>query len=109
MKFNKQQIKAMQDFIWAGFCDPAGVGVNFEDVLTGARFCGVDLADAQIKSVVDHYAAPDEWDSEDEKVRDAIAEATDCENGENLFQWLAFIVGDTTAESLVKEWKNEAH
>lgn len=93
MEFNKQQIEYMQDFIWNGFTNAESVGVNLEDVLTGARFVGVNLTDEQIKSVIDHYTEQDEWNNEDEKVRDLISEATDCEDGDKLFKWFEWIDG----------------
>lgn len=103
MNFSKKQIKGMQDFIWDSFTDSVSVGVDLEDVLTGARFCGVNLTDEQVQSVIDHSVAPDEWTSEDEKVRDLIAVASDCEDGDSLFKWIEWIVGDN-AYSLVKEF-----
>ena len=103
MSFSKKQIKGMQNFIWDGFTDSVSVGVDLEDVLTGARFCGVNLTNEQVQSVIAHNVAPDEWNKEDEKVRDLIAVASDCEDGEKLFKWLEWIVGDE-AYSLVEEF-----
>ena len=103
MEFSKQQIKGMKEFIWDGFTDSESVGVNLEDVLTGARFCGVKLTDKQINSVIDHYMNPDEWNDADEEVRDLIAAASDLDDGEKLFKWLEWIVGDE-AYNLVEEF-----
>lgn len=104
MEFNKKQIEYMQDFIWNGFTNSESVGVKLEDVLTGSRFVGVNLTNKQIKLVIDHYTDPDEWNDDDEKVRDLIAEATDCEDGDKLFKWLEWIVGDEAFE-LVEEFR----
>ena len=106
VKFEGYVTREIGEFIWDGFTDAEGVGVSLEDILTGAHFVGVELTDDQIDSVIDHYTKPDKWGDEDEKIRDLIAAATDCEDYESMFAWLAFIVGDTTAEDLVKEWKN---
>lgn len=103
MEFSEQQIKKMQNFIWDGFTNAESVGVKLEDVLTGARFCGVKLTDKQINSVIAHYMNPDEWNDSDEKISDLIATASDCEDGDKLFKWLEWIVGDE-AYNLVKEF-----
>ncbi|MCD5439820.1 hypothetical protein [Lactobacillus delbrueckii] len=49
-----------------------------------------------------------EWNSSNEEVRGAIAAATDMQDYEKMYAWLAFVVGDTTAAALVKEWEDEA-
>lgn len=103
MTFSKKQIVGMQNFIWSSFTDSVSAGVALEDVLTGAQFVGVKLTEEQIQSVIDHEVAPDEWTGEDEEVRDLIAEATDCEDGNKLFKWLEWIVGDEAFE-LVEEF-----
>lgn len=95
-------------FIWDGFTDPAGVGVNMFDILDGASIVGVKLTDTQKDSVLNHSNDYGEWTSNDEELRDQIAVATDGEDYEKMFAWLAFVVGDTTAAALVKEWKEEA-
>lgn len=99
MTFSKKQIEGMQDFIWGSFTDYVGSGVALEDVLTGAKFAGVKLTKKQIESVISHESAPDEWTEADEEVRDLIADATaDCEDGDKLFKWLEWIVGDEAYE-----------
>ncbi|ACB72616.1 hypothetical protein J7U02_03800 [Lactobacillus delbrueckii subsp. lactis] len=100
--------KEIGSFIWDGFCDPAGVGVNVFDILDGARLAGVDLTEAQKNSVLAHVSDVYGWTSEDEEVRDLIADATDMQDYEKMFDWLAFVMGDTTAANLVKSWKEEA-
>ena len=95
------------EFIWDGFCDPAAVGVNLLDVLDGADLVGVHLTDEQKDSVLNHVNIFGEWTSDDETVRDLIAAATDCVDFEKMYAWLAFVVGDTTADDLVKEWELE--
>lgn len=95
-------------FIWDGFTDPAGVGVNLFNLLDGAALVGVDLTDEQKEGVLNHGNTFGEWTSDDEEVRNAIAAATDMQDYEKMFDWLAFVVGDTTAAALVKEWKEEA-
>lgn len=95
-------------FLWGGFTDPAGVGVNLFSLLDGASLVGVDLTDEQKNGVLAHVTEIDGWTSTDEEVRDLIAAATDCEDYEKMFDWLAFVVGDTTAAGLVKEWEDEA-
>jgi Xaa-Pro aminopeptidase len=101
-------IREMSDFIWDGFCDPAAVGVNIFDILDGASLVGVKLTPAQRDSVISHSNDFGEWTSDDEEVRDAIAAATDCVDYEKMYAWLSFIVGDTTAAGLVKNWEEEA-
>ena len=90
-------------FLWDGFTDPAGVGVDLAAILDGAALVGVDLTEGQKDSVLSHMEDFGEWSSEDEGVRDQIASATDCEDYEKMYSWLAFVVGDTTAAGLVKE------
>lgn len=108
VKFESYVTREIGEFIWDGFCDPAGVGVNMFDILDGAALVGVDLTDEQKNSVLNHSNDYGEWTSNDEEIRDQIAAATDCEDYEKMFDWLAFVVGDTTAAALVKEWKEEA-
>ena len=108
VKFEAYVTREIGEFIWDGFTDPAGVGVKLEDILDGASVAGVMLTPAQKKSVLSHFEKIDEWTSEDEEVRDLIADATDHATYEQLFDWLTDIVGDTTAEELVKEWELEA-
>lgn len=106
--FKKYVTREIGAFIWDGFTDPAGVGVNMFDILDGASIVGVKLTDTQKDSVLNHSNNFGEWSSNDEEARDAIAAATDCEDYEQMFAWLAFVVGDTTAAALVKEWEEEA-
>ena len=77
-------------------------------LLDGASIVGVDLTEEQKESVLSHMDDVDLWTSDDEKVRDLIAAATDMQDYEKMFAWLAFVVGDTTAAWLVKEWVDEA-
>lgn len=107
-EFKNYVTKEIGAFIWDGFTDPAGVGVNMFDILEGASIVGVKLTDTQKDSVLIHANDFGEWTSTDEEVRDLIAAATDNEDYEKMFDWLTFIVGDTTAAGLVKEWKDEA-
>ncbi|MCD5607074.1 hypothetical protein LOB47_10185 [Lactobacillus delbrueckii subsp. lactis] len=100
--------KEIGDFIWEGFCDPVAVGVNIFDILDGARLAGVDLTDEQKSGVLAHVNEIYGWTSKDEEVRDLIADATDNATYERLLSWLTFIVGDTTATGLVKNWEEEA-
>ena len=106
-KLEEHMATEIGEFIWDGFCDPAAVGVNIFNILGGADLVGVHLTDEQKDSVLNHVNIFGEWTSDDETVRDAIAAATDCKDYEKMFSWLAFIVGDTTAEQLVNEWKNQ--
>lgn len=108
VKFESYVTREIGAFIWDGFTDPAGVGVNMFDILDGAALVGVDLTDEQKNSVLIHANDFGEWASDDEEVRNAIAAATDCVDYEKMYAWLAFVVGDTTAAALVKEWKEEA-
>lgn len=108
VKFEAYVTSKIGEFIWDGFTDPAGVGVNMVDVLDGAAVAGVDLTDTQKDSVLKHFENIDEWTSEDEEVRDAIDFATDHATYEQLFDWLTDIVGDATAMELVKNWQDEA-
>ena len=108
VKFEAYVTREIGKFIWDGFTDPAGVGVNMFDVLDGAAIVGVNLTKEQKDGVLSHVNDFGEWSSDDEEVRDAIATATDCVEFEKMYAWLSFVVGDTTAEALVKEWKLEA-
>lgn len=105
--FKNYVTREIGEFIWDGFCDPAGVGVNIFDILDGAALVGVNLTTEQKDSVLNHSNNYGEWTSNDEEVRDQIAAATDCEDYEKMLSWLAFVVGDATAEALVKEWEDE--
>ena len=96
------------EFIWDGFCDPAAVGVNIFNILDGASLVGVQLTEAQKNGVQSHVNDFGEWTSDDEDIRDLIAAATDCVDYEKMYAWLSFIVGDTTADELVKNWQDEA-
>ncbi|MFV4971562.1 hypothetical protein VST14_03890 [Lactobacillus delbrueckii subsp. allosunkii] len=107
-KFKAYVTHEIGSFLWDGFTDPAGVGVNMFDILDGASLVGINLTDEQQNSVLIHANDFGEWTSDDEEIRDAIAAATDCEDYGKMFAWLAFIVGDTTAAGLVKEWEEEA-
>lgn len=107
-KFKAYVTHEIGSFLWDGFTDPAGVGVNMFDILDGAALVGVDLTEAQKEGVLNHGNTFGEWTSDDEEVRNAIAAATDCVDYEKMFDWLTFIVGDTTAAALVKEWEEEA-
>lgn len=106
--FESYVIKEISNFIWNGFTDPAGVGVRLQDILDGASLVGVDLTDAQKDSVLAHIDEPDEWTDDDEDTRDAIADATDELDYNKMLAWLTFVVGDTTASGLVKNWEDEA-
>jgi hypothetical protein len=107
-KFSNYVTREIGEFIWDGFTDPAGVGVNIPKLLDGARLVGVDLTDAQKDSVLSHANDFGEWTSDDEEVRNAIAAATDCVDYDKMLAWLAFIVGDSTTAGLVKDWEEEA-
>lgn len=106
--FESYIVREAGEFIWDGFTDPAGVGVNLFDILNGASLVGVDLTDMQKEGVLAHVDEIDGWTSNDEEVRDTIAAATDMQDYAKMHAWLAFIVGDTTAAGLVREWKEEA-
>lgn len=106
--FKNYVTRKIGNFLWDGFTDPAGVGVNLFSLLDGASLVGVDLTDEQKESVLAHVDEIYGWTSDDEEVRDAIAAATDCMDYTKMHAWLAFVVGDTTAAALVKEWKEEA-
>lgn len=108
VKFESYVTREIGEFIWDGFTDPAGVGVNMFDILDGASLVGVDLTDEQKDSVLAHGGDFGEWTSNDEEARDLIAAATDCKDYAKMYAWLAFVVGDTTAGDLVKEWEEEA-
>lgn len=108
VEFKAYVTREIGDFIWDGVTDPAGVGVNMFDILDGAALVGVDLTDSQKEGVLNHVNDFGEWTSTDEEVRDAIAAATDCEDYKKMFAWLSFVVGDTTAADLVKNWEDEA-
>lgn len=107
MNFDSNVKRKIGDFIWNGFTDPDGVGVDAADVLDGAALVGVDLRDEQKESVLNHMDNVDLWTFEDEEVRDLIADATDNATYEQLFAWLAFVVGDDAAEVMIKEWEEE--
>lgn len=107
-KFKSYVTREIGNFLWDGFTDPASVGVNLFNLLDGASLVGVDLTDEQKEGVLNHGNTFGEWTSDDEEVRDAIAAATDCVDYKKMFDWLTFIVGDTTAAALVKEWEEEA-
>lgn len=107
MTYSNDTIKAMQDGIWGEFTDPDAAGVKMEDILTGARdIMGVQLTDAQIQSVVEHYNYADDWTDQDEKVRDMIANATDSEDGDKLFNWMVWIDGDQAADGFIDYYEN---
>lgn len=108
VKFEGYVTREIGNFIWDGFTDPAGVGVNVLDILDGAALVGVNLTEAQKEGVLNHVNDFGEWTSDDEEVRDAIAAATDCGDYKKMFAWLAFSVGDTTAADLVNNWESEA-
>lgn len=99
-----QAIKKMQAFLWDAFTDSDAVGVSLDDLLT---WPGLRLAEGQISSVEAHYYKPEEWSEEDEQARDKVAKATDSEDFEALYSWLAWAVGDQTAADLVEDWENE--
>jgi hypothetical protein len=108
VKFKDYVTREIGNFIWDGFTDPAGVGVNMFNILDGASLVGVNLTDAQKDSVLNHSNAFGEWSSNDEEIRDAIANATDTQNYKKMYAWLEIVVGDNTAAGLVKEWEEEA-
>ncbi len=95
----------MQDFLWDSFCNADSVGVNALDVMTGAKFVGLKLTDDQIQGVLDHYHEPGNRSEGDEEVKDMIADATDCSDGDKLYQWLVWAVGNQTADDLLEDWK----
>lgn len=103
--FSEKQIQEMQDQLWWDFINPDGAGVKVEDVMTGAKFVGVIFTEEQINSVAAHQMVPDKWTKGDEAVKDMIADATDSTNGEKLYQWLAWVVGDQTADDMLEDWK----
>lgn len=95
-------------FLWDGFCDPDGVGVDLADILDGAALAGVYLTEAQKDSVIRHMDdGAETYTADEEAVRDQIAAATDCEDYEKMFSWLEFVVGDVLAPVMVREWKGE--
>lgn len=96
---------AMGKFLWDGFTDPDGVGVDLAAILDGAALAGVVLTSAQKESVTLHMGDVDAWTSADEAVRDLIADATDQATGAQLYAWLAFVVGDDAADAMIKEWE----
>lgn len=108
MQFKEYVTRQAGVFLWDAFCDPAGVGVNMFNILDGATLVGVDLTTEQKDSVLSHANDFGEWTSNDEEVHDLIAAATDNVDYKKMYAWLAFIVGDTTAAGLVKEWEDEA-
>lgn len=103
--YEKNVIREIGEFLWDGFTDPDGLGVDAADILDGAALAGLHLTEAQKESVITHMEDVDSWSDQDEAVRDLIADATDDATYEQLFAWLAFVVGDTTAEIMVKEWE----
>ncbi|MCD5531059.1 hypothetical protein LOB43_02765 [Lactobacillus delbrueckii subsp. lactis] len=107
-KFKSYVTREIGELLWDGFTDPAGVGINIFDLLDGAALAGVNLTDDQIDGVLTHVNEIDGWTSDDEEVRDKIAYATDHATYEQLSAWLSYVVGDTTAAGLVKEWEDEA-
>lgn len=96
-------------FIWDAFCDPDGLGVSLRDVLDGASIVGVHLTENQKKIFFAHMEDVDAltYPAEFEEVRDQIAAATDYEDYEKMYSWLAYVVGDIMAEVMVMEWKGE--
>lgn len=106
--FEAYVTREIGEFIWDGFTDPAAVGVNLFNILDGAALVGVDLTDKQKNGVLAHVDEIDGWTSSDEEVRDAIADATDNADYAKMYAWLAYIVGDSTAAGLVREWESEA-
>lgn len=107
MNFDSNVTREIGNFIWNGFTDPDGVGVDLADVLDGAALAGVVLTDVQKESVIRHMDDVDSWTPEDEAVRDLIADATDSANYEQLLAWLAFVVGDDAADAMIREWEDE--
>ncbi len=107
-KFESYVTRKIGEFVWDAFTDPAAVGVNMFDILDGAALVGLDLTDEQKNSVLAHVNEIDLWTSKDEEIQDLIAAATDSVDYEKMFDWLSFVVGDTTAEDLVTEWEDEA-
>ena len=101
-------VREAGEFIWDGFCNPAGVGVRLQEILDGASLVGVDLTNEQKNGVLAHADEPDKWTDGDESTRDAIADATDNADYNQMKAWLSYIVGDSTAAGLVREWEEEA-
>lgn len=97
-----QTVKKMQAFLWDSFVGARVVGTRLDDLLS---WPGLHLTQGQISSVENHYYKPEEWNKEDEQVRDLVAKATDCEDFEELYSWLAWAVGDLVAAYLVEEWE----
>lgn len=104
-EFKDYVTREIGEFLWDGFCDPAAIGVNLFDILDGAAIVGCNLTDGQKNGVLSHANDFGEWNTNDEEVRDLIAAATDCNDYKKMYDWLAYIVGDTTAADLVEEWK----
>ena len=103
----KEATKELQEELWNEFCDPEQSGVKMEDVLNGAvDVMGANLTAGQIKSVLDHYNAPDEWTDEDEEVRDLIADLTDSEDGNKLLVWYMYTSGDQAAQAFLDQYKD---
>lgn len=103
----KKALKEIQKFLWDAFTDADAVGVKLDNLLSwpGLKYqCG--LTQSMIDSVKAHYYKPEDWSKEDEKVRDIVAEATDSEDFEALYSWLAWAVGDQTAAGLVEDWES---
>lgn len=100
----KKAVMKTQGFLWDAFCDADDVGVSLDSLIT---WPGLHLTQGQIESVEANYHTPEKWTKEDEQVRDIIADATDSEDFEALYSWLAWAVGDQTAADLVKEWEVE--
>ena len=108
MEFEAYVTREIGNFIWDGFTDPAGVGVNVVDILEGAAAVGLNFTSRQIDAVLAHGDDFGEWSFSDEVVKQAIADATDIRDYRKMLAWLAFVVGDTTAADLVKGWQEEA-
>lgn len=97
-------LEKMQTFLWNAFCDADGVGVNLDTFLS---WTGLHLTSQEIESVTMHYYGEGEWSKNDEKISGIVADTTECEDFDWLYDWLVWSVGDKTAAELMENWANE--
>lgn len=102
MEFKEYVTREIGSFLWDAFTDADAVGVELDSLLT---WPGLRLTQYQIFCIESHYDRPEEWTDQDEAVTDKIADATDSEEFESLYSWLAWAVGDQTAAELVEDWE----
>lgn len=71
------------------------------DVLTGAReFAGLKITDDQIKKYIDQISySPDDYT---DKIEDQVVRAIDKVDYQGLVQWVDWVGGDDTANSLTE-------